>query len=170
MAKRLAAQLAFWLVTPTLSPVLLTFAVLRRNTKFFVLSWMCALFQDVSYQNVKNVLKRKTVSFRLDKAQKVSPRLGPLRDVPAVGWAVGRPQWRHRGAGELLTALSLVACLGGAQCTNGGPFISLSSVSSLLTVILHFSSQFLSSSLTKESFLFNICKFHSLEPLYRLNS
>lgn len=37
--------------------------------------------------------------------------------------------------------------------------------SPILTVTLHFNSQFLSSSLTKESFLSNICKFHSLASL-----
>lgn len=37
--------------------------------------------------------------------------------------------------------------------------------SPILTVILHFNSQFLSSSLSKESFLSNIHKFHPLASL-----
>lgn len=91
MAKRLAAQSAFWLVTWTVPPFLLTFAVLHRNANFCLILNMCP-FPECFLPKCTNVFKRKIVSLRLAEAQKSNPQLGPLQNAPAVRWAGGRGQ------------------------------------------------------------------------------
>lgn len=60
---------------------------------------MCALFQDVSYQNVKMFWKGRQWALGW-KAQEVSSRCEPLQMfLPWAGLvAVDRPRWRHTGA------------------------------------------------------------------------